>query len=180
MTQAHRRAQIVGAGLIGGSVAKGLRKRGWFVTGRDLTNAHAERALELGVVDAVGVDSLAELVVVAVPPSALVGEVRRSLEECQGIVTDTGSVKTNVVAEIDHPRFVAGHPMAGSEQDGLNGADATLFDNAVWVLTPRPETDDGALHRLQAIIASLGADVVTMTAERHDRLVAVVSHVPHL
>ena len=150
------------------------------MTGRDSDVAHAERALALGVIDAVGTDGAAELTVVAVPPAVLVAEVRRALEESSGIVTDTGSVKTNVVSSVDHPRFVAGHPMAGSEQDGVDGADPAIFDGAVWVLTPRPETDDDALRRLQVVLAGLGADVVTMTAERHDRLVAVVSHVPHL
>ncbi len=177
---AGRRAQLVGTGLIGGSVAAALRATGWHVTGRDAVEAHEQRALELAVIDAVGVDPAAEVTFVAVPPGQLVGEVQRSLSESDGIVTDTGSVKMSVCAEIDDPRFVGGHPMAGSEQDGVDGSDPSIFERAVWVLTPGESTDDGALHTLQAIVAAMGADVVTMTAARHDSLVAVVSHVPHL
>jgi len=177
---AGRRAQLVGTGLIGGSIAAALRAAGWHVTGRDAVEAHAARALELGVIDEVGVDPDAEVTFVAVPPGELVAEIERALDTSRGIVTDTGSVKMTVTSSIDHPRFVGGHPMAGSEQDGVDGSDPSIFDGAVWVLTPGPSTDDDALHTLQAIVAAMGADVVTMTAPRHDSLVAVVSHVPHL
>jgi prephenate dehydrogenase len=78
------------------------------------------------------------------------------------------------------PRFIGGHPMAGSEQEGLDGANPTMFSGAVWVLTPTPDTDDEALARLAAVVNDLGADVVALPADRHDALVAVVSHVPHL
>ena len=177
---AGRRAQLVGTGLIGGSIAAALRAAGWHVPGRDAVEAHAARALELGVIDEVGVDPDAEVTFVAVPPGELVAEIERALDTSRGIVTDTGSVKMTVTSSIDHPRFVGGHPMAGSEQDGVDGSDPSIFDGAVWVLTPGPSTDDDALHTLQAIVAAMGADVVTMTAPRHDSLVAVVSHVPHL
>lgn len=178
-----RRAQIVGTGLIGGSVAAALRSRGWHVTGRDAEEAHAARALELGVIDDVGTDVAAEVTFVAVPPASLLAEVERALADTDaagGVVTDTGSVKSTVTSAIDHPRFVAGHPMAGSEQEGVDGADASMFHGNVWVLTPGEATDDRSLQRVQAVVAGLGADIVTMGPQRHDRLVAVVSHVPHL
>ena len=178
-----RRAQIVGTGLIGGSVASALRKAGWHVTGRDADATHAQQALDMGVIDAIGTDTQAALCVVAVPAGALVEEIKRTLAEAenpQAIVTDTGSVKSAVAAAIEHPRFVPGHPMAGSEQDGVAGADADMFKGAVWVLTPSANTDDGALQTLQAVLSSLGSDVITLTPQRHDVLVAVVSHVPHL
>jgi prephenate dehydrogenase len=79
-----------------------------------------------------------------------------------------------------HPRFIGGHPMAGSEQVGLRGADADLFEGAVWVLTPTAETDLTAFTTLQGVVNALGADVLVLSAQDHDRLVAVVSHVPHL
>jgi len=179
-TAVPRRAQIAGTGLIGGSIGKALRARGWFVTGRDVADANQSMALELGAIDRVGVDPDAEITFVAVPAGHLGAEVARSLADGSGVVTDTGSVKSRVAAEINDPRYVPGHPMAGSEQDGVAGADAEMFVGAVWALTPTEETDDGALHHLQAVLAALGADVVTMTPERHDGLVAVVSHVPHL
>ena len=96
------------------------------------------------------------------------------------VVTDVSGVKSAIVAAADHPRFIGGHPMAGSEQVGLQGAAPDLFEGAVWVLTPTSATDLDAFTRLQGVVAELDADVLVLTAEDHDRLVAVVSHVPHL
>ena len=180
MTKNVRRAQIVGTGLIGGSIALALRARGWHVTGRDIDTERADRALELDVLDAVGSDAEAELAFVAVPASALEVEIRNTLRETKGVVTDTGSVKTTVARGVDDPRFIPGHPMAGSEQEGIDGANQEIFDGAVWVLTPTPASDDLGLRDLQTTLASIGCDVVTMAPERHDALVAIVSHVPHL
>jgi prephenate dehydrogenase len=173
------RAEVVGTGLIGGSIGLALRARGWHVTGRDLDEARAARALELGALDAVGHDPHAELTFVAVPVSAIAHEAGRALEGSK-IVTDVGGVKGPVVAGVDHPRFVGGHPMAGSEQEGVDGADAELFAGATWVLTPTVHTDPAAFARVRSVVTSLGADVVALSPERHDALVAVVSHVPHL
>ena len=180
MNNNARRGQIVGTGLIGGSVALALGEAGWHVTGFDIDAQRAERAREIGVIDAVGIDPEAELTVVAVPAGALEKEIRNALQQTKGMVTDTGSVKAMVARSIDNPRFVPGHPMAGSEQDGVDGADQQIFEGAVWVLTPTEGTDDLGLRQLQTVLSSMGCDVVTMTPERHDALVAIVSHVPHL
>lgn len=177
------RAQVVGTGLIGGSVAAALRKSGWHVTGRDAVGDHAQRALELGCLDAVGTDPEATFCVVAVPAALLADQVAIALADTAAagaVVTDTGSVKTPVARAIADPRFVPGHPMAGSEQDGIEGANPDMFAGAVWALTPNETTDDSSLRSARAVLAGLGSDVVTMTPERHDALVAVVSHVPHL
>jgi prephenate dehydrogenase len=106
--------------------------------------------------------------------------VSRALNSTSGLVTDVGSVKASITDTVDSPRFVGGHPMAGSEQEGVEGADADLFEGAVWVLTPTAATDDGAYAFVRSVVSSLGADVVALAPERHDALVAVVSHVPHL
>ena len=180
MNNNARRGQIVGTGLIGGSVALALRSAGWHVTGTDIDAQTAERAKTLGVIDATGIDQEAELTFVAVPASSLEVEIEKALRETKGMVTDTGSVKTGVARSINDPRFVPGHPMAGSEQDGIEGADERIFDGAVWVLTPTEGTEDLGLRELQTVLSSMGCDVVTMTPERHDALVAIVSHVPHL
>ena len=101
-------------------------------------------------------------------------------------MTDVGSVKGPVVAAVEAarpdlaPRFVGGHPMAGSEQEGLDGASADLFVGATWVLTPTEHTDPEAFAEVRAIAAELGAEAVAVTPELHDSLVAVVSHVPQL
>lgn len=177
---APRRATVVGTGLIGGSIALALRERGWAVTGVDRDEARAARALELGVVDGIGYDPEAELTVVATPVGQIPEAAREALAATRGVVTDVGGVKASVVAAVDDPRFVGGHPMAGSEQEGVEGATADIFDGAVWVLTPVSTTDPAAYTLVRAVVASLGAEVVEVSPERHDQLVAVVSHVPHL
>ena len=175
-----RRANVIGLGLIGGSVALGLRRQGWYVSGNDIDGATADAALERGVVDAIGIDVAAEITFVAVPVLAAADQVQRALGETSGSVTDVGSVKAAICAAAADTRFVGGHPMAGSELDGLDGAQNDLFEGAVWVLTPGLDSDDTVFAQVASIVASLGAEVVALTPERHDQLVAVVSHVPHL
>jgi prephenate dehydrogenase len=173
------RAAVVGTGLIGGSLGLALRSRGWWVVGSDSEPEQARRALELGAVDEVGPALDVEMTFVATPVAAVAEEARKALA-AGGLVTDVAGVKAAVVAEVADPRFVGGHPMAGSEQLGLDGADPDLFEGATWVLTPTALTDDAALTRVRAVVASLGANVVAVSPEDHDSLVAVVSHVPHL
>ncbi len=179
MTGAGRRAVVIGTGLIGGSLGLALRERGWHVTGDDVDAARAARALQLGALDAVGTDPEAEMTFVATPVGSIVGAARAALAG-GGVVTDVGGVKATVVADVDDPRFVGGHPMAGSDLDGVEGADAGLFEGATWVLTPTLETDSDAYTRVRAVVRSLGAEVVALPPDRHDSLVALVSHVPHL
>jgi prephenate dehydrogenase len=175
-----RRANVAGLGLIGGSIALALRERGWYVTGDDLDPARIERAFTARAIDASGVDADADITFVATPVLAVADQVKRALAETRGLVTDVGSVKGGITAAIDDPRFVGGHPMAGSELEGLDGADASMFEGAVWVLTPSPTTADDTFSEVAAVVAELGADVVALPAERHDQVVAVISHVPHL
>jgi prephenate dehydrogenase len=173
------RALVVGTGLIGGSIGMALRARGWHVSGRDREDSRAQQALALGALDAVGDDPDAEVVFVATPVSA-VADVVRAAVAGGAVVTDVGSVKAPIVTAVSHPRYVGGHPMAGSEQEGVEGADAELFEGATWVLTPTVDTDPDAYARVHDVVSSLGADVVALPPDRHDELVAVVSHVPHL
>ena len=174
------RAEVVGVGLVGGSIGMALRRLGWHVTGRDRDPERAARGVELGALDAVGADPRADIVFVATPVGAVAAEARAALAASDAVVTDVGSVKAPIVSAVDHPRFVGGHPMAGSEQEGVDGADPELFAGATWVLTPTEQTDADGYLRVRQVVASLGADVVAVTPEHHDGLVAVVSHVPHL
>jgi prephenate dehydrogenase len=174
------RANVVGLGLIGGSVAAALRARGWDVSGVDRDQARAAEALRRGIVGRLGLDSSAALTIVATPVGDVASAVEEALAATTGWVTDVGSVKAGIVAEVADPRFVPGHPMAGSEQHGLDGADHDMFEGAIWVLTPGPATSDAAFSTVARVVSSLGAEVVVLTPERHDALVAVVSHVPHL
>jgi prephenate dehydrogenase len=174
------RANVIGLGLIGGSVALGLRGQGWYVTGDDIVEGRGEDARRRGIVDAVGIDADADITFVAVPVLAAVDQVQHALKATSGAVTDVGSVKAPVCGAIDDERFVGGHPMAGSEIDGLDGADASMFHGAVWVLTPSPSSSHRALTTVSRAVRELGAEMVAMSPARHDDMVAVVSHVPHL
>jgi prephenate dehydrogenase len=161
-------------------VGMALRRLGWHVTGRDLDNERAAQALKLGALDAVGEDPEATVTFVATPVRSIAREVLDALAGGPGLVTDVGSVKAPVVEAVADRRFVGGHPMAGSEQEGVEGATADLFQGAIWVLTPTAGTDVEAYAQVQQIVGALGAEVVALPPERHDALVAVISHVPHL
>jgi prephenate dehydrogenase len=175
----QRRAAVVGTGLIGSSIGLALRAQGWHVTGRDRDPVRAAAAQARGAIDVVGDDADAELIFVATPVGAVGAEAAVALKG-QGVVTDVGGVKSSIVATVDDARFVGGHPMAGSEQDGVEGADPQLFEGAVWVLTPVAGTDPHAHALVRSVVSSLGAEVLELAPEDHDALVAVVSHVPHL
>ena len=175
-----RSAIIAGMGLIGGSVGMALRRAGWHVTGVEPDTGRAEAAVAAGAADRIGEPGPCDLAVAATPPATLATVVHELLDAGAAAVTDVGSVKAPVVAAVNDPRFVGGHPMAGSEQDGLAGAEPDLFRDAVWVLTPTAITDDAALAEVRGIVSQLGAQPIALAPERHDALVAVVSHVPHL
>ena len=185
------RVAIVGTGLIGGSVGLALVGQGHEVTGFDADNDRLDRAKQLGAVSTVCTsleDAVAgcDIVILAVPVGRVVEVAIAALDAGAPIVTDVGSVKGPIMAAMEAARpgsverFVGGHPMAGSEQDGIEGADADLFVGATWVLTPTPATDAGAYTRLRTTLQSLGAEVVSVTPDHHDLLVALVSHVPQL
>lgn len=180
MESSDKQANVIGLGLIGGSLCAALRQRGWIVNGDDQDPRRCETALERKFIDRIGIDPSASITFVSVPVNSVSVEVRRALEATSGVVTDVGSVKGAVVSEVRDPRFVGGHPMAGSELEGLDGADPNLFEGAVWVLTPSSSTADHAFAFVAEIVNELGAEVVGLDAARHDSLVAVVSHVPHL
>lgn len=170
---------MIGTGLIGGSVGKALRAAGWHVSGTDNDPERARRALEVGAIDEIGQDLDAEITFVAVPVSSVANTAAATLA-AGGVVTDVASVKAPVVDSVQSPRFVGGHPMAGSEAIGVDGARADLFAGAVWVLTPTPRTDPHAHALVHSVVRSFGAEVLTLDPAQHDRMVATVSHVPHL
>ena len=180
MSEHQHSANVVGLGLIGASLALALRDLGYRVGGQDVDTDTETKALDRGIISHRGLIEDAEITFVATPVSTIVEQVAEALRVTTGIVTDVGSVKTRVVNAISHPRFVPGHPMAGSELDGLDGADATMFEGAVWVLTPTEETSDDLFARTAGLITRFGAEVVALDPTTHDQWVAIVSHVPHL
>ncbi|MBG01295.1 MAG: prephenate dehydrogenase [Acidimicrobiaceae bacterium] len=175
-----KNAGIIGLGLIGGSIGIALREAGWFVVGQDIAPDQEALAIEIGAVDAIGTMDNVDIAFVATPVGSIVDAVLQAIEEGAQTVTDVGSVKGSIVQEINNPKFVPGHPMAGSEQEGIRGARGDLFRGAAWVLTPAEVTDDDHFAEVRASIVEIGADVVVIDADSHDELVAVVSHVPHL
>jgi prephenate dehydrogenase len=185
------RVAVLGTGLIGASVGAALARGGVEVCGFDLDARTAARAVELGAIGAAAATvgaavEGADAVVVAVPVGSIAALVVAALDAGAPVVTDVGSVKHPIVAavEAERPesagRFVGGHPMAGSEQDGVDGAGPDLFVGATWVLTPTAATDARAYTTARALVRGLGAEVVAVPPEHHDVLVALVSHVPQL
>jgi prephenate dehydrogenase len=174
---------VVGLGLIGSSLALALADHGWLVTGADLDAAITDAALVAGVIVDSEPHEETSLVIVATPASVVADTAAKILAEHASpsmIVTDVAGVKGAIVDEVADPRFLAGHPMAGSELRGLAGARADLFQGCTWVLTPTSLTKPETYGTLHGILRELGANVVAVDADNHDRLVAVASHVPHL
>ena len=178
-----RRAHVVGLGLIGSSVALALSESGWAVTGTDRDPLIVETALEEGVIAGVDLDDDVDLVVIATPAGVVADTANDILSHSSKstlIVTDVAGVKSAIVGDVADPRFLAGHPMAGSELRGLAGARPDLFRECTWVLTPTSATKPETYTALHGVLRELGANVVAVDADDHDRLVAVASHVPHL
>ncbi len=180
---------IAGVGLIGGSVGLGVRQRflARRVVGIDLDPAALDAARGLGVIDEGRLEpgpwlGEADLVVLATPAKSIVPLARAMAPylRADALVTDVGSVKAEVVEALRDLRFVGGHPMAGSDRAGVVHADAALLENAVWVLTPDERTEPAAVDAVEAFVAALGARTLQVSPERHDRLVATVSHLPYL
>ncbi len=191
MSTAPASVALIGTGLIGGSIGLALRRDGTVVRGFDHDATRAQAALEVGALDTAAgslADAVAgaELTVVAVPVGRVAEVVVDALDAGAALVTDVGSVKAPVVVAVEAarpdlaPRFVGGHPMAGSEQEGLAGASADLFVGATWVLTPTARTDPAVFASVRSWVAAFGAEPLAVTPELHDALVAVVSHVPQL
>ena len=177
-----RTAHVIGLGLIGSSMALALASVGWTVTGSDVDATVEQAARDAGVIAGTKRNRPA-LIVVATPAGSVINVVTEVLTEEPDrdfIVTDVAGVKGSIVSAIADPRFLAGHPMAGSELRGLAGARADLFQGCTWVLTPTERTSPVSYSTLHGILREIGANVVAVEANDHDRLVAVASHVPHL
>ncbi|MGO9489294.1 MAG: prephenate dehydrogenase/arogenate dehydrogenase family protein [Solirubrobacteraceae bacterium] len=183
------RVAVLGVGLIGGSIGLAARRRtGADVVGYDPDPAVIERALALGAIDR-GAGGVAEAVAeagavfVAAPVGALAGTVSAALAaagpDC--VVTDVGSTKRVVADAAGDERFVGGHPLAGAETEGVQHAREDLFEGATWYLTPAAGSTAGVLYeRLHSLLRSFGARPSAIDAETHDRLMACVSHLPHV
>jgi prephenate dehydrogenase len=183
------RLAVVGLGLIGGSIGLGARERvpGAEVVGHDVDPRALRAAAERGAIDrsarslAEALDA-AEACFLCAPVGALPGLVEAALEAAGPacVVTDVGSTKRHVSEAWGDPRFVGGHPIAGAETAGIEHARADLFAGATWYLTPGVDTSGVLYERLHRVVVALGARPVAIDPDAHDRLLATVSHLPHV
>ena len=187
------RLVIIGIGLIGGSFGLAARraKLAREIVGVARSQNTLEKAVEVGACDWSTSDlaeaaSGADLVLLA-PPVGQMENICRTIAPLVApgaLVTDAGSTKAAIVESceplFDRAHFIGGHPMAGSEQTGVEAARADLFAGAKWIVTPTARTDAGTLARLVSIIETVGACSLTMQAARHDEVLAATSHLPHL
>ena len=190
---------IVGVGLIGGSVGRAVRDRGVAkrIVGTGSRDATLEAAMQRGAItepvsqpEAAVKDT--DLVVICAPVDHIVPLVVRLAPHCRPntLITDAGSTKQQIVQDVEQAataakwpqgvRFVGSHPLAGNEKRGPQHASADLFDNRAVVVTPTANTPNDDVTRLSDFWQALGARVVTMPADEHDRALAVTSHLPHL
>ncbi len=190
----YNRAALIGTGLIGGSIGITLRERRLVreVTGYDRDPASLQEALRKGAVDstaAAPADAVrgADLVILAVPVSstfALLQEILPSVEE-ETVITDVGSTKSELMKKTEgfvppSVYFIGGHPMAGSEESGISGADPGLLENAIYVLTPGPACPEAVVNKLNQMFQEAGAQPLLLDPGLHDRVVASVSHLPQV
>src|SRR3989344_727113 len=189
-----KKVAIMGVGLIGGSLAIILREKeiakNIIGIGRGIKNL--ETAKKLDVIDSYTQDVKegvkdADLVVVAIPAASIAKVIKEALPSLKkgAIVTDVGSVKKIIVDEIgkilpDTIHFIAGHPIAGTENAGVEAAFSTLFQNIRCILTPTQKTNKAALEKIKKLWEIAGSEVILMDAEKHDKIVAAVSHLPHV
>lgn len=185
---------VVGVGLIGGSLALALKEAGAVGhvvgIGRGLPNL--ETALRLGVVDSFTQDLVkgvadADLVFLATPVQSLGTVAAQAMPYLKpgAIITDGGSVKQAVIDAIephlrDDVHFVPGHPVAGTEDSGAEAAFATLYRERRCILTPTERTAEEALERIRQMWQLVGSQVVIMDVDKHDRVLAAISHLPHM
>jgi len=188
------RLAVVGVGLIGGSLALALKEAGavGHVVGIGRGLANLETALQRGVVDSFTLDPVegvqnADVIFLATPVQALGPVAREMMPHLKpgAILTDGGSVKRAVIDAIEPSlredvHFVPGHPIAGTENSGAEAAFATLYRDRRCILTPSDKTDREALAKITTMWQRVGSQVVIMEVEKHDRVLAAISHLPHM
>ncbi|TVO73614.1 prephenate dehydrogenase [Sedimenticola selenatireducens] len=190
-----RRLAIIGVGLIGGSLARALRNAGAVgeIVGCGRGKENLDKAVELGVVDRYSHDvgeaiRGADMIFLAVP----LGAMRETFAAMKGhlsadaVITDGGSAKFSVIDDCREvfgevlSNLVAGHPIAGTENSGVEASFAELYQNRRIILTPTAETADDALARVQAMWQACGGEITLMSVEHHDEVLAATSHLPHM
>lgn len=192
----NKRVYIAGLGLIGASLALGIKRDhpDYEILGYNRSAESRQVALERGMVDQVTDDftalaPLADIIILAVPIKQTVDflKVLAGLELKDNVlITDAGSTKSEIVAAAEtylrgRPvRFVGGHPMAGSHKTGASAADVNLFENAYYIFTPSALTQPGTIEEMEDLLSGLHARFIQVDAAEHDRVTSQVSHFPHI
>jgi prephenate dehydrogenase len=189
-----RNITVIGLGLIGGSLALALKRLGknFVVTGYDIENDAMNIAKYRNIIDIIASDYIeasknADLIIIATPLSKIIDvveSIKYNLKK-DVIITDVGSAKEKIVKKINNilpedAYFIGGHPMAGSENEGVLSAKPDLFKNAFYILTPTEDTITEHLLTLHNILTKIGARVISISPEEHDENVALISHLPHI
>ena len=178
---------IIGLGLIGASIAKAIHGQAE-ITGIDTDQATIAKACSDGVIKQGGADmSLAagsDMIILAVPVGSIIETAGMVIPHIsQGtVITDTGSTKARIVREMDTiwPCFVGSHPIAGKEYPGYSAGEATLFNNAITIITPTKTSPQHCIEKVTWLWKSCGSQVTVMDPAKHDELMAIISHMPHL
>jgi len=193
MTLSVKKIGIIGLGLIGGSIARALKRngKGYVIKAWDRDIKNLKMGLEEKAIDEFSLSLIedfsdCEVIFLCVPVFAM----KSILEELlpgispNTVLTDVGSTKSDVLAlikdiNVKNP-FIGGHPLAGSEKSGFAASRANLFENAYYCLTPEENTDKDSLIKLKSIVLDLGAIPIELSPDEHDRVTAAISHVPHV
>lgn len=178
---------VIGLGLIGASMAKALSTKARII-GIDRNETVVRRALADGVIHNGSTDLLAssgcDMVVLALPVGSIVQAARTIIPRLTHgeTLTDTGSTKAHIVKEVEaiFGSFVGSHPIAGKENPGYEHSDASLFTGAMTIMTPTPSTRPECMEKVRALWEMCGSSTATMDPDTHDRLMAKISHLPHL
>jgi prephenate dehydrogenase len=183
---------VIGLGLIGGSMAIDLRKAGVAteLIGVDFNETHAQKALELGLVDKILPEdkalAIADVVLLAIPVNTISAFLPSLLEgvKKEAVVIDTGSTKSSICKSVSHHtkrnQFVAAHPISGTENSGPTAALEKLFQGKTNIICERDKSSEHSLAVAKKIFDTLGMNTIFMEAEEHDRHVAYVSHLSHV
>lgn len=192
--QDFKKITIIGVGLIGGSLGLAIKALADSpkIAGVARHSDTIQKALEVGAINegfTSPVEAVrdADLVFVATPISAIVATIREIIPYLKPgvIITDVGSIKSKIVKSVEafipkELEFIGGHPMAGSEQQGVSFASATLFKNSYYLMTPTKQTNTEAFKKLHSLLTSIGAQVLAVDPEKHDKIVSTISHLPHI
>ncbi len=183
---------IIGLGLIGGSIARSLKKsnRDIKVIASDhdqiqLKLAYDNKDIDLYSCEINNSFSECEVVFICTPVNVTIKVVEQlsKIVSSSCIITDVSSTKLEVmeaVSKINNINFIGGHPMTGSEKSGYSGSSDILFENAFYIVTPSEKTSEASLQRLKSIIESMGAIYIELAPEEHDEYVSIISHIPHI